>query len=62
MQVISSNYFLFILLKGNSQKPLTQIILYKITTFEKLLPQNAPIISKIVWFIQYYNERFKTLN
>ncbi len=45
IQVTTSNYFLFfIFLKGNSQKPFTQIFLYKTMSFEKLLPPNAAIV------------------
>ncbi len=47
MQVTTSNYFFIHTFKGKLIKTYFAVFLFKITSFEKLLPQNAPIVLKI---------------
>ena len=48
MQVTSSNYFFIHTFEEKLTKTFYAVFfLYKITSFEKLLPHNAPIVLKI---------------
>ncbi len=47
MQVTSSSYFFIHTFEGKLTKTFYAFFLFKTTSFEKLLPQNAPIVLKI---------------